>query len=160
MKIEKQVCSFVQAKKLKELGIDQKGYFTYLECEKGADFGTTNEWYPMIFSEYRGDMEMVGEYPSGMTFGDFGEDNEFYSTGGKCSAFSVAELGAMFSVWTDNEDSDSDSDQKLIDELEGRYGDKISNAFNPFYIADGLIYAIENKLITPASCNDKLNFAQ
>lgn len=68
MKLEQQVCSLELAKKLKELGVKQDGYFCYYGSDELDSFWNANQIMCGMLS-----------------------DNDFPY----CSAFTVAELGEM-----------------------------------------------------------------
>lgn len=82
MKIENQVCSLEQARRLKEMGIDAQGHFCYAhpvkEVHKGFD-GETTEY----MEEYKDEpelMELSTALWNGLPY---------------CHAYTVAELGVM-----------------------------------------------------------------
>lgn len=109
MKIENQVCSLEQARKLKELGVAQIGYLTYCHsgvCERMAD------------------------------------------------AFTVAELGAMFGSGTRESENLYNA---VLSKLNS--GNPFNIVFRASFLADYLIWALENKYITAADCNERLKSA-
>lgn len=85
-----QVCSAEQGMQLAKLGITAKSYFTWMNCK-----ANDGKWYYCLFQpDYRNEMWCI-EYPDGMSFEDFGEENEFNETKEHHAAYSVAELGIL-----------------------------------------------------------------
>ena len=134
MKLEQQVCTLEQAKKLKELGVEQKVLYQW----KVNDVQTVVIDTPMAM--------WIERYvpPVG---------NAFYA------AFTVAELGVMlpsetFTQRTGSEDSEYDN-WEWVDDGNG-------NA-NGLYETEAearaamLIYLLENHLTTPEEVNQRLN---
>lgn len=97
MKLEDQVCSFEQAKKLKELGIKADTFFTWLEAARHDEDGSkVVEWVPVLFYEQNMDMFAVpGDYAYLQN-----DDNEFNDTRGNYSAFTVSELSEFIGKGT------------------------------------------------------------
>lgn len=77
MKIEDQVCTFEQAKRLKQLGVDQDGLFCYISKVNADDTVNHSEANVMLDSEAAGNV-----------WSSLYEHHRF-------SAFTVAELGVM-----------------------------------------------------------------
>ena len=131
MKLENQVCSITQAKRLKELGIIQESFFSYFKCTSHAgicnsDMSTRHVWILTGNPYYTEDIELT-------------------------AAFTVAELGAMLSTMTCNlRKSDNgdywyaylDTYQQFKTEAEGR--------------AALLIFRLERKAITVDEVNHLL----
>lgn len=152
MKLEQQVTSLELSKKLKELGFEQNGYFSWLECDARSGGG----WYV-----WQTDYDHMIELPD-------------------CSAYTVAELGKMLPRKICDQDqplsgnkgkcyplvieglSDDYSNENVINGWRLRYGDtkiKIDNdvklnSAGIYYVgteadarAKMLIYLKENNLI-------------
>lgn len=153
MKIEKQVCTFEQAKRLKELGVEQVSFFYHYQT-----FINSVEEFKIIPSQYEdyGSILNTGcieRVIGGMT------TNQFYS------AFTVAELGVMLppDLWasysyTDDELSFACHFWKQIDDSQ-----HFSNSFYRKYAeteaearANILILLLQNLRITPEEVNARL----
>lgn len=132
MKIEKQVCSLLQSKKLKELGIDERASFSWVSRDSYPPTLIPMNYYDDNAPEYN-PTDYMGtihfEYP----------------------AYGVAELGVMLSGWVD--DRFSQGPDSLIE----KYGESLSLIFNPSFLSDLLIYLLENNLITAHDCSTRLN---
>jgi hypothetical protein len=137
MELSKQVCTLEQAKRLKELGVDQKGYFMWQEtCD-------------------------VDEYMPQETVARF--DEEAFQNIGIAAAFTVAELGEMIpdSLLIDgyyrchfHEYKQGRNKQPAIYTCTfGKSEDKEVPDFDSTNEAESraalLIYLLENKLATP-----------
>lgn len=87
MNIESQVCTFEQAKRLKELGVaypkGQESFFKWFECDAG------DSWVPGLFRPDSGEYDYMLISDIG---GGYSDDIE---TSGNWNAFTVAELGVM-----------------------------------------------------------------
>lgn len=87
MNIENQVCTFHQAKRLKELGVGypkgQESFFKWFECDIGES------WEPGLFRPDSGEFDYM---LIGGLEGDYSDEVE---TRGNWDAFTVAELGVM-----------------------------------------------------------------
>lgn len=156
MKLEKQVCTLEQAKRLKELGIEQQSHFTWYEVSDGSDEGNPDaegvEWYEILAQKDHHRMMDMAVYPvaSDLTT----SDGEFCSTRGIYSAFTVAELGAMLPTAYDtmrtaegwrgygNQGYDYPTEEVYENESEPR--------------AVMLIHLLENNNITATDCNNRL----
>lgn len=98
MKLENQVCTLEQAKRLKALGIEQgNSYFNWYEVSNGDDEGDFDkegvEWHPVLCTYDRDQDAAVAVLaidPDLTT-----SDGEFCSYKEPASAFTVAELGVM-----------------------------------------------------------------
>lgn len=91
MKLENQVCSMRQAKKLKELGVIGAEFFLWLEVARFDKKGDIVEWLPALFIERSLYPECVSMLPAGCV----NDDNEIMESRGNYPAFTVAELGQM-----------------------------------------------------------------
>ena len=87
MKIEDQVCSLDQAKKLKELGLSQESIFSWCGDENHIPEGSDKPWIWVGRTEPANNMEL-----------DYREDVP--SAKPFAGAFTVAELGVMLENWT------------------------------------------------------------
>lgn len=153
MKIENQVCSLEQAKRLKELGILQASYFHW-------------QHYPEM--TYRKEaLELVPPI-----------SKEGITDPGECwSAFTTAELGVMLPVYIEPFMGEYEYRLAIWNNPEGvnnekidwriAYGTKFNNTRVPVTEgfkgeneattrADMLIYLLENILVTAESCNKSL----
>lgn len=169
MKLQNQVCTLEQAKKLKELGVSQDGYFTWAigicfdENEKEVEF-------PVLLRPDNGEFDFV----SVDSLPDHLETEYGFDTKAECSAFTVAELGVMCH---DDHDVYAASVyysnhlgcwmwqimEQMHDEFEGNgipwkvthsdYGEYDSEAETR---AAMLIYCIENNLFTVEEVNKRL----
>lgn len=144
MKIENQVCLLSQAKKLKELGVEQISYFSYRE-----EIGYPNNPVPLITEK---------EFPKGVDAKAF----NIYS------AYSVAELGVMlpqdnddhffeshyndhYGEWTCNYQTWKNDDREELRHINDTGGDTEAEAR-----ADMLIFLLENNLIKVEEVNNRL----
>jgi len=175
MKLENQVCKYLQATRLKELGIIQDGYYSYaheVETAHKSFDGESIEYVP----EYR-------ETPTLMETGLAQFDGLQH-----CCAFTVAELGAML---PSEVDAHFDFPKQWANYKSGEYGceltywkaetdnpgfgiayrhhDNINIQLpkqpNPFYFpteaearAEMLIYLLANNHITTLEINNRLQF--
>lgn len=131
MKIEKQVCTFLQAKKLKELGVKCDTFFSWFEAaELDSEGSKIIKWHPVLMREDPKEDYVALHY----SVATLGTDNDFYETRGGYSAFTVAELGVMLGYGT--------TCSKGKNEAEHR--------------ANCLIQDLENFVYTVASVNDRL----
>ena len=134
MKIEKQVCSLSQAKKLKELGIEQVGYFSHQHYPKTSYRNEAQEVVNPLFKE--------GATDAGEWF----------------SAFTLSELGAMldsetYTQRTGSEDSKYANWEWINDGNEtgsGLFG------YEVFARADMLINCLESGSLSAETCNKRL----
>ena len=117
MKLENQVCTLPQAKRLKELGVTAQ---------------SVNKWYQSSVSAVL--LYSISDEPY--------LDNEWF-------AYSVAELGAMMTSLIGT--------SAMIDPIVEKYGDNINTMWNPLFLADCIIYLLENNVITAADCNARLS---
>lgn len=149
MKLENQVCSLEQAKRLKQLGIEQVGVFAW--CPDGAD---------------EADM-FVAETNTDGEGGHFADGDEY-------SAYTVAELGVMLTAKSTHGRSTVGIDAlPEYTEKNGWYWwpSLSANILDPNYLvqlsadtqakmyADVLIYRLENKLTTAEEVNQRLQTA-
>lgn len=127
MKIEQQVCSLIQAKKLNELGIEQyKSLFRW--CVFCPDpLGETHYYEPVFWDDNSG---MPGEFIA--------------------DAFTISEIGRMLSKWIVD---DNDETPNIVTD---KYSKDMSNLYNPKLHADILIWNLENNKITASDCNKAL----
>lgn len=160
MKIENQVCSLEQAKKLDELGVKYKDYqYAYV------DF-TTASGQEAVLCRPASHVEerqrewawfMVGSHSEEIT-AEIDEDT-VSADGGIYPAFTVAELGVMLPL-----NCDSIKDQTASKVIfwacnEGLTGDcnEVNGANEAEARAAMLIYLLENNLTTPEEVNTRLN---
>lgn len=129
MKLENQVCTLEQAKRLKELGIEQNSLFTW--CLITPDPIGENWYYALIYKE--------DDSPSAINSEALG------------SAFTVAELGAMlvgyempfyWKLW-------GEYCFKVAGQPKG-YGTEAQAR------ATYMLHLLESETITPSDCNQRL----
>lgn len=172
MKIELQVCSLEQAKKLNQLGVPQNdAHFMWFEVSNGDDEGDFEkegvEWHPILTQQdyRRGEHQAIGAIDGELTT----SDGEFCSCKpDSCKAFTVAELGELLviddddhfcsgsynehlGIWTadlQKRDEESERGFKLVHQIEGETEAECR--------ADMLIYLLENKIMTPESINSPI----
>lgn len=179
MKLQDQVISFEQAKRLKELGVRAETFWEWLECaEFDEDGSKVIKWHPVLFYNHELDMfSAPGDYSHLMN-----DDGDFHETKGNAPAFTVAELGVMLPDGGDcrgkhwaqfqtfrvikgvqssqqwccycDESSPSGSNE---------YGDDVYRVAKKVYghteaeaRATMLIYLLENNLTTASECNKRL----
>lgn len=133
MKIEEQVCTLIQGKRLVELGVSSHDS-TFSHCHYSPDPTEQHDGYSLIIYKDENTMESVySEYIA--------------------PAFTVAELGVMLSVWIDQK-----KPAEIVPEfIRTKYGEDVSNIYNPSMCADLLIWCLENDKLTPFDCNTALN---
>lgn len=163
MKLENQVCSLEQAKKLKQLGVAQEGHFMWYEVSDGEDEGDFEkegvEWHPVLTqsNHAKGEDSAVGSIDSDLLT----SDGEFCGHKPPVRAFTVAELGEMFIINDDEHFCDSSYNNHLgvwMALLTARDEEEKSE-FKVIYSTEGdteaecraemLIYLLENKIIVP-----------
>jgi len=130
MDLSKQVCTLEQAKKLKELGVDQQSYIAW--CPDG------DEWF------------LSRSSPNG--------DDGYSIEPNELSAYTVAELGIMvpnMAMLEYKVDDFFDEYMKDVPDKE-REGKFWSSLFTPVFLADLLIYLLENNHTTPEEVNTRL----
>lgn len=148
MKLQKQVCTLEQAKRLKELGIEQNYGFTY-------------------FSKisYQRVVHLVVQHPDHCpSFGTFEETES--DTGYFIRAFTVAELGEMLPDYTQTQRGFGTSGQKLG--TGGEYWESLSEEYSERFTATTeaetraamLIHLIENNLVDVKDVNEQLTGAR
>jgi len=134
MKIENQVCTLEQARRLKELGIDQRSEYAHILVPvKGFVLEHIAEFNRWAF-QYNEPLSV---------------DREKYS------AFTVAELGVMIDI-KNKRDSVFNPELYKIYHLLDNYTGKESEAF---VRASLLISALLSGVITPEECNKRLQEA-
>jgi hypothetical protein len=146
MKIEDQVCTFEQAKKLKEIGIDQDGYYCYLENSASKiDFGDVNEMFERHIHDYG-----ISAHPEGFD-GSFKESSWI--------AFTCAELGAMLPdyhfVYKKSAGFISMKQNGCHGVADGTVGGIVFKT-EAECKANLLIYLLEKKMEDPIVCNERL----
>jgi hypothetical protein len=138
MKLENQVCTEQQAIRLKELGIDQSGYYSYAHRvinSKPSFNGEMTEWE----AEYSEDAELI-------------ETSLAHFDGlPHVSAFTITEMGAMIGKGTN-------ASSLLYDAVQARMNQSHSFTicYSPQFLANCVIDLLENNLITPAEVNARL----
>lgn len=154
MVLSKQVCSLEQAKKLKELGIEQNSlYYFYGAIINGISSTPIVNLYNWEYGTI-----VKNDIPNDAILGN--SKNENYS------AFTVAELGVMLPrTITFNKTQAC----RLMFETFNCFGvayirnssrqsiKRFENSIEAIPRADMLIYLLENKLITASDCNQRLN---
>ncbi len=162
MNIEKQVCSLPLAKKLKELGVEQKSTWYWNTIYLGE---------PQL-SLYNKDTEGDGFLKCGVNAMDFPDISDFREP--YYSAFSGTELGVLLPDYfifpnTDSkvkvcrvEDAMYDNGKHICYMQQG-VGNKsihmvcyVINAYEAEARAIMLVYLLEHKLVTAAECNERL----
>lgn len=132
MKVEQQVCTLQQAKRLKELGIEQF-ISLFRWCVFSPDLLGEQYYYEPVFKEGL-DNAVPGEFIA--------------------DAFTVFELSQMFKLI----DLDGyTACEKTIAKWESPDFDPIAAVFNPQFLADNIIEALERKHITIEACNKAIN---
>lgn len=171
MKIEQQVCTIEQAKKLKALGIEQSetDHYKWLEVSNGDDEGDFDaedvEWFPILTQYHPRDKEHYAVSPV---------DGDLITSDGQfCSykpetyrAITAAELGEMLII---------DDDDNFIDSAYNEHGgtwdchlrrrnEECESGFAMIHSeeaeteaevrADMLIWLLENKIQTPENIRE------
>lgn len=128
MKLENQVCSLEQAKRLKELGIEQKSHFVFCPTTEGHTIVNRESGIHLMWP-----------------------DEHF-------AAFTVAELGVMLSAWLFPRHNNwmPRPNETGFDVL-GGLAERQSFATEAQARAAMLIYLLENSHITPTSVNQRLS---
>lgn len=146
MKLEQQVCTLEQAKRLKELGVDQNcSYLCFLENSAGKYMLDTIEGN---FNSHCRDYE-ISVHPGGFE-ASFVEQ--------AIAAFTVAELGVMLPSETLTIRRGSENSEYANWEWEDESEGKACGVFatEAEARADHLIMRLENALITPSEVNLKV----
>lgn len=164
MKIENQVCSIEQAKKLKSLGIKGNSMLTWMYAVLSLD-GDKFENVPMLYRENTGAYDLVNVLDFDKKWETTLEED--YETIGNYAAYSVAELGVMLPcIRTFNYDGYTSYINYYC--LCGKFYCSIDCAIsgkNLFKIhgdteaqarSSILIWMLENKIITPEQVNKSL----
>ena len=89
MNIVNQVCSPVQAKKLKELGIKIDSNYTWINCKKTSV--DESEWNFLLFQETGCDCDCIW-YPENDCYDDYGQDGEINETAAEYRAYTTSEI--------------------------------------------------------------------
>ena len=145
MKLQDQFCTLEQAKKLKELGIIQDGYYCFLENSASKiEFGDINEMFEHHIHDYE-----ISVHPDGFD-GSFKEQSWI--------AFTAAELGVMLpsetlTIRRGSEESDIPN-WEWENEGQGTGWGCFDN--EAAARADHLIMLIEKKLTTAEEVNQRL----
>lgn len=148
MKLQDQVISLEQAKRLKELGIDADTFLCWFEAAKFDENGSKIiAWVPVLFYEKNLDWYAVGEF--GPELQD--EDGEFNETRGNYPAFTVAELGEMIGKGTKASEAHW---QWLLECVNSGLSGTV--AYNPVALAGFVITQIEIGNLPPSECNKRL----
>lgn len=161
MKIENQVCTLEQGKRLKELGVAQTAHFTWYEVSNGDDEGVFEredvEWHPVLcrYDRNRQADVAIGPINDDLTTGD----GEFCSyKPAPSSAYTVVELGVMLPAYYHSRYGNN-----LMGEMGwviGQYGvltvDSVAHATEAQARAAMLIYLLENNLTTAEDVNQRL----
>ncbi len=153
MRIEQQVCTLEQAKKLKELGIEQDSMVAFAENSASKiECGVTNE----LFEQHCKDYE-ISVHPGG--FVESFEEQSF-------CAYNVAELLCMMPERTSIDKGHKNYHAKYWwgDFMDGILRSVKPNSWHQCAgdtaadaLARLLIYLLEEKLITPEEVNNRLN---
>jgi len=138
MKLQDQVCSEQQAVRLKELGIDQSGYYSYAHRvvnSKPSFNGEMTEWEP----EYSDDVALV--------------ETALAQFDGlpHVSTFTVAELGTMFGKGTN-------AASMLYDAVlaQMNHSHSFTIVLSPDFLCNCIIAMLETGKLTPAEVNERL----
>jgi hypothetical protein len=127
MKIEKQVCSLEQAKKLKELGVKQE-----------ISLYAFNQWnYKVMGDTSSGVWQLENKHQS----------DSFYS------AFTVAELGDLLGYLITKKRLEVPDE---ITERYARNEDDYTALYSPNLLSDTIIYWLENNLVAIEEVNQRL----
>lgn len=128
MKVEKQVCTLQQAKKLKELGVEQKSIFTwcvFMPSPIGEDW-----FYAPVY---------------------FQEDIEKVLTEDIASAYSIPELAKMIKGGTYEAER---LWNRMLSRING--GNSCIAFYNASFLAEFLIEILEAKYLSVEACNERL----
>ena len=149
MKLQDQVCTLEQAKRLKELGVIYEPFFTWLECAEFDEQGSKIlKWIPVLFYEQGMDLYAVpGDYPESMKE----EHGDFHETRGNSPAFTVAELGVMIGRGTKAAESHF---QWLMACVNSGLSGTV--AYNVTALAGFVITQLESGNLTPEEVNKRL----
>lgn len=146
MNIENQVCTFEQAKRLKELGVNypsgKESFFKWFECDNGEN------WEPALFRPDSGEFDYI--LVSGLE-GDFSDEVE---TRGNWNAFTVSELGVMFGKGTNAASLLYDA---VLDQMNRSHSFTI--VLSPQFLANCLIGMLETGRIKAEEINERLKSA-
>lgn len=162
MKIESQVCTLEQAKRLKELGISQDSFFSWFGDEKHVNLDAATDKYPARVAVH---VWVNRTEPYNNQDADHRVD--ISATTPIAAAFTVAELGAMFPKsfkYGEDEAYISTCRATTSDEW---YTNILTVSQREFVASDEgyteaearaamLIYLLENNLITAHDCNTRL----
>ena len=172
MKLQDQVITLEQAKRLKELGVNAETFMTWMEVQQLNEQGDHKAWIPALFVDIPSgghDITCVSELPDGCT----DEDNECNETRGNYPAYTVAELGVMmpddgdgagiYFTWKDRgnfKGEEIDGFSAFMNE-DGGYNQSCNTGYCLYPTeaqARGalLIHLLEKKIITPEQCNASL----
>lgn len=155
MKVENQVCTLEQAKKLDELGVKYKDYhYAYVDFSvySGQEAVLCRPASHVEEHSKEWSWFMIGEHSEEIT-AEIDEDT-VSADGGVYPAFTVAELGVMILNNPKNTDIFIDWDGQYI--FKGEKGVKICNTEAEARAAM-LIYLLENNLTTLEEVNTRLN---
>lgn len=144
MKIENQVCTLEQAKKLKELGVIQKAYFSWCgdethrlldNCAEGVVYG---QWVFVSNTEPFNNMEA-----------DYRQDVD--SANPIASSFTVSELAKMIK-------GGSYESERLWNRMLSRIngGNSCVSFYDASFLAEFLIEILEAKYLSVKACNERL----
>ena len=157
MKIQNQVCTYEQGNKLRDLGITADSYFTWINCAKRLESGST-EWHPCLFQpQLHGDPFCIA-YPLGDTFDDYGVDGEFHETGKNSPAFTSAELGTLLYLFCSRVEVQNNGRYLILENGLGgvAFNDTSTEAEGR---AEFLIWLLQKVYILPFDCNSRLEKA-
>jgi hypothetical protein len=140
MKLQSQVCTLEQAKRLKELGIIQQSYFAHFcPCETGLKWLSNSESFVGVKAERK------------TYYHTTKKDEESLIEQHIYSAFNVAELGVMIGRGTRMAEAHW---QWLMDCVNS--GCSSTVAYNAVALAGFIITQLENNLTTPEEVNTRL----
>lgn len=165
-----QVSSPIQSEQLHKLGITAKAYFTWMNCR-----AYNGIWHYLLFQpDFRNELWCVS-YPKGMSFHDFGEDNEFAETEQQYPAYTVAKLGILlppfFPTFVHDDKSFAHCENYRVDtfplldsgnEHEDTPAHVLNKELVPIYCTNGeaharagmLLHLLEENLVTAEQCNN------
>lgn len=155
MKIENQVCSLEQAKKLQEFGINCNAYqYAYVDfsVQSGQEAVLCRPASHVEEHSREWAWFMVGSHTEEIQV-ELDEDS-VNAEGGVYPAFTVTELGRMIGAFSNKGIYEqSDNFKMKHPDIE----DDTANMWNPICLADMLIDALGNNIVTPEELNNRLN---
>jgi hypothetical protein len=157
MKLEQQVCTLEQAKKLRELGVDAKSYFNWVNHSTHARF-SGYEW--SVFNPQRiRDADEIVEVISAFTVAELGVMLPMIVSNAEDDFFLCmfkGNKGWLVEYHTNKKDAAVNSEGEL-DRPRGYLFNTYRRSYNlAEAMAEWLIVLLESKLITAEDCNKRL----